>query len=235
MDNPEKEAPASAKPYLLTERVVIDRAYNPNYGDDRKCKCGHPYYRHFDSYENMEPVGCKYCSCDEFVEDVIEVIQFYPVESGEFYAGEYPGARTPEKADQKLEFLIGLGIKTFIDLTEKKDQLEPYQQSLKEGITYHNFGIRDRGLPQTRAHMREILDTIHQSIKAGKPVYVHCWGGIGRTGTVVGCWLAETGYGEDAAERVQEIYARHMAKVSRMPNSPETPEQREYIRNWGKA
>lgn len=55
-------------PYIITERIVIDMEYNPNYGDHRKCTCGHDYERHFDSYENMEPVGCKYCGCFEFVE-----------------------------------------------------------------------------------------------------------------------------------------------------------------------
>lgn len=35
--------------------------YNPEYGDDRACVCGHPYYRHFDGYENNANVGCKYC------------------------------------------------------------------------------------------------------------------------------------------------------------------------------
>jgi hypothetical protein len=54
--------------YLITERVVIERKYNPKYGDKRLCKCGHTYYRHFDSYEGMEACGCKYCSCDEFSE-----------------------------------------------------------------------------------------------------------------------------------------------------------------------
>ena len=57
------------KPYLETKRVVIDRKYNPNYGDDRICQCGHTYYRHFDSYEDMEPVGCKYCQCYDFVQE----------------------------------------------------------------------------------------------------------------------------------------------------------------------
>jgi len=53
----------------LTKRVSwTERKYNPNYGDDRICKCGHPYYRHFDTYENMAPVGCKYCSCGKFKE-----------------------------------------------------------------------------------------------------------------------------------------------------------------------
>ena len=42
--------------------------YDPEFGDDRICDCGHAYYRHFDTYENMAPVGCKYCHCCEFRE-----------------------------------------------------------------------------------------------------------------------------------------------------------------------
>lgn len=55
-------------PYIITERIVLDMAYNPEYGDNRMCICGHAYIRHFDPYEEMEPAGCKYCGCFEFVE-----------------------------------------------------------------------------------------------------------------------------------------------------------------------
>ncbi len=53
---------------LLEEKPYLNGHYNPNYGDHRVCKCGHTYNRHFDSYENMEPVGCKYCGCEQFIE-----------------------------------------------------------------------------------------------------------------------------------------------------------------------
>jgi hypothetical protein len=36
--------------------------YDPQVGNDTKCLCGHSYYRHFDPYEGMAPVGCKYCT-----------------------------------------------------------------------------------------------------------------------------------------------------------------------------
>ena len=42
------------------------KMYDPSFGNDKVCKCGHPYYRHFDSYDNNAPVGCKYCGCDEW-------------------------------------------------------------------------------------------------------------------------------------------------------------------------
>src|SRR5271154_6807066 len=35
--------------------------YDPTFGDDRLCLCGHPYYRHFDTYDDMILIGCKYC------------------------------------------------------------------------------------------------------------------------------------------------------------------------------
>lgn len=50
------------------EQPYIDGKYNPNYGDNRICNCGHVYERHFDSYEDNEAVGCKYCNCFEFKE-----------------------------------------------------------------------------------------------------------------------------------------------------------------------
>jgi hypothetical protein len=57
------------QPYQITHETIKHRFYNPYYGDHRICNCGHTYYRHFDSYEAMRDVGCKYCSCDTFEED----------------------------------------------------------------------------------------------------------------------------------------------------------------------
>jgi len=42
--------------------------YDCKFGDAKLCACGHQYHRHFDSYENMDPVGCKYCGCETFIE-----------------------------------------------------------------------------------------------------------------------------------------------------------------------
>jgi len=54
--------------YIEEQEIIIHRRYNPNYGNDRLCICGHVYYRHFDSYEDMSDTGCKYCSCGDFKE-----------------------------------------------------------------------------------------------------------------------------------------------------------------------
>lgn len=43
--------------------------YDAKIGDDKICECGHAYYRHFDTYDDMRPVGCKYCCCNKFTEN----------------------------------------------------------------------------------------------------------------------------------------------------------------------
>jgi len=57
------------KPYLLSTETFIIKTYNRKYGDNRICLCGHKYYRHFDTYEDMANCGCKYCRCDNFEEE----------------------------------------------------------------------------------------------------------------------------------------------------------------------
>lgn len=41
--------------------------YNESFGDNIVCKCGHVYHRHFDTYDDMNFVSCKYCNCDCFI------------------------------------------------------------------------------------------------------------------------------------------------------------------------
>ena len=65
----EKSTGSVESPFLID--VHIEHKYNPKYGNGRICKCGHAYHRHFDSYENMDNVGCKYCGCHNFEETPI--------------------------------------------------------------------------------------------------------------------------------------------------------------------
>jgi len=46
--------------------IQINRLWNENHDQNDECVCGHVYHRHFDSWEDMRPVGCKYCECDTF-------------------------------------------------------------------------------------------------------------------------------------------------------------------------
>ncbi len=165
--------------------------------------------------------------------------QHYPIQQG-LYGGEYPGHRRPEIAQARLWNLVEKGVRTFLDLTGPGDDLVRYQRLLMEveqesgaRLQHISMPIPDLGVPDSEAKMREIIQAIRRALAKRPAVYVHCWGGIGRTGTVVGCWLRECGHGpEDALRRVQELYSSNMAKVDLHLESPQTEGQREYIRRW---
>lgn len=54
-------------------------------------------------------------------------------------------------------------------------------QFMSAGMEYHRSPIRDVSVP-THEEMDEILNLIEDSLAKNKPIYFHCWGGVGRTG-----------------------------------------------------
>lgn len=89
-------------PYLEKIVTTTEYSYNPKYGDDRICKCGHSYYRHFDTYEQMSNVGCKYCQCHHFEERISpfkeQTIEF------KFKDKDFKFSFTPEEGDYWTSF-----------------------------------------------------------------------------------------------------------------------------------
>ena len=152
-------------------------------------------------------------------------------------AGEYPGARSPGEARRKLRRLLDAGASYFLDLTEDGEYgLEPYASlaheeaaSRGEEIVHRRMPIRDQGTPSV-AEMRAILDAIDAALEAGHRVYVHCWGGIGRTGTVVGCYLVRQG--RSGAEALQEIEFLRRGTPDGWRRSPENAEQERMVLGW---
>ena len=134
--------------------------------------------------------------------------------------------------------MLDAGINHFIDLTEQ-GELKPYvavaeevARSLGLTIGYERHPVADVSVPRSPEHMASILSAINDALDDGKTVYVHCWGGVGRTGIVIGCWLVRSGHTGDAALRQIAEWWQGMEKVSRKPVSPETCEQRAYVRSW---
>ena len=162
----------------------------------------------------------------------------YWVVPGRFAAGEYPGAWRLAESSARIKSLLEAGIDHFIDLTHH-DELFPYseiaeQQARQLGRTvgYERHPVDDASIPHSPEDMAAILDAIDIALNDGKTVYLHCWGGVGRTGTVVGCWLVRHGRsGEEALRQVAEWW-QGVEKAYRLPHSPETTEQQAYVCNW---
>jgi ADP-ribosylglycohydrolase len=158
----------------------------------------------------------------------------YWIIPGRFLAGEYPRNHDHESSVTKLHALTAAGVRVFIDLTTPLDGLLPYRDILLQldpHAEYHAFPVPDMDTPLAEATTCDILDEIDLALASGKGVYLHCWGGVGRTGTLVGCWLARHGLDGDAAlTKLGELWKR--CPKSRFRGSPETQRQRDYIVAW---
>lgn len=165
------------------------------------------------------------------------IFESYWVEPGQFLAGEYPGKFDQELTRKRLDALIEAGFDTFVDLT-KPNEIVPYRSVLLEEakfydvkVTHQRFPIGDFGLP-TPELMNTILDRLEESLQAGHRVYLHCWGGIGRTGTTVGCYLVRQGKTSEEALEQLSTWWRDVPKSQYHPHSPETREQVNFIHTW---
>src|SRR5205085_5637024 len=105
-------------------------------------------------------------------------------------AGKYPGAKLDGEAESKIIALVEAGVRTFLDLTES-DELLAYAHLLPPSVAHHRVAVGDVTCPDPQ-QVREALDVIQRGSERGV-VYVHCRGGCGRTGVVIGCYLVERG------------------------------------------
>jgi ADP-ribosyl-[dinitrogen reductase] hydrolase len=159
-----------------------------------------------------------------------------------FLAGEYPGDEDPVKARTKIKQFLAAGIRHFIDLTERGEktwsgELVPYEAILSEearnssiDATYQRYPIRDRSVPSDSEHLAEILFAIDRRIREEGVVYLHCWGGVGRTGLVVACWMQEHGRTPDDA--LAELSAKWSTVEKNFRKSPETQAQVSWVKSW---
>ncbi|HEY5019460.1 MAG TPA: ADP-ribosylglycohydrolase family protein [Steroidobacteraceae bacterium] len=155
----------------------------------------------------------------------------YWVLPGRLLAGEYPYGQSVAEAQQRLQRLLAAGIDAFVDLTQP-GELPEYRSLLPSNVQYLRSPITDAQVPADLAQMRAIQTHLQATLAVGRRVYVHCRAGIGRTGIVMGCFLAEQGV--EGAEALQQLNVlwRQSARSVVWPELPQTPEQAVFIVRW---
>ena len=162
----------------------------------------------------------------------------YWVEQGRLLGGEYPGTASRADTLDRLRRLLAAGVTFFLDLTEP-GELTPYEQLLphesragQPRVLYARKPIPDHSIPASPELMVEILDYLDRALSAGHCVYVHCRAGVGRTGTVLGCYLVHRGMSPDKALEYLNERWRANERSQAWPSTPETSLQIDYVRNW---
>lgn len=169
-----------------------------------------------------------------------------------------------ERHEQTVDALLAAGVTTFVCLqltSELSSRFRPYreyaierhrqrreEQNAKAKATeteivgegaserelqFLHFPIPDQYVVEDEkvlALVEELLVRFH----AGEVMYIHCWGGHGRTGTIVACLLARLhGFtGADGAEKTLDLTAAlHCCRVRKTSSrSPQHPIQYTQVR-----
>ena len=167
-------------------------------------------------------------------------IKTWWIDNGRMLGGQYPGDLDVKVQQRMLAALLDLGITCFVNLQEPNEtgrgkpfrdymplvELLAAERNVRVG--FRRFPISDQHVPSTSL-MADILDHIDGQLAEGRRPYIHCWGGNGRTGTVVGCWLVRHGRSADQAFR--EMEQGRIGREFRFP-APENSAQREFVRAW---
>lgn len=151
---------------------------------------------------------------------------------GKLFAGEYPGDKNGELAEAKLKKMHHFGVRHFIDLTED-GELRPYRQLLANDTTYLRFPIQDVNVPKSVEAVHQLIDKMEYLMQQDGYTYIHCWGGVGRTGTIVACYEARQ-MEEPTLEKTLTAMRNHFSKMPKASHrkSPETQEQIDFVRQF---
>ncbi|CAE6972203.1 unnamed protein product [Symbiodinium sp. CCMP2592] len=183
---------------------------------------------------------------------------------GHLMIGRYPYLNpvyctSQREAVEQLHGLLKVGITTFVCLqTEIPPQVGPASeewpadgvpvtgfpgrflpyaakaQSLMPDLQFMHCPIQDLSTPRSR-ELSELVGELMQRMEANEVIYLHCWGGRGRSGVVAACLLGSM-FGEMTAaeclEMVQCGYSSRGSKadVGALAKSPQTDEQRQFVK-----
>lgn len=175
---------------------------------------------------------------------------------GRLMVGAFPGVPEDDENDRVLSSILGVGVTTFVCLQREYDprateqqwrsgvSLRPYFEKAveiaawmdrndddvyKRQLSFIHFGIEDCSVGEDHAVTNFAVELAERLRSTNEIIYLHCWGGHGRTGTIV-CLLLHLLYGLD--DRSAFLRCQLVHDTRRIPiavGSPQTQRQRDQV------
>ena len=113
------------------------------------------------------------------------------------------------------------GITAVVSLTSRPLDQEAVEAA---GFRYHHIPVQDFSAP-TQEQIDRFVAFAREEIERDGKVVVHCFAGIGRTGTMLACYLVREG--KTAEEAMREVRRVETAAI-------EVPSQEEAVREYAR-
>jgi atypical dual specificity phosphatase len=133
--------------------------------------------------------------------------------------GVLGGMSAPSRS-RDVTALASQGVTALVSLSEYAESIG--SAALRHGIRWLHIPVEDFQAPEP-GQILDAVHFIHEEIVKGGTVVVHCAAGLGRTGTILACYLVSQGETPEAA--IQKVRAFR-------PGSVETDEQEKAIRDY---
>ena len=150
------------------------------------------------------------------------------------WAGEYPVWDWDDSIGRmQIQLFTDFGINFFIDLTES-GEMPPYAQFLSPSIERYRLHIPNRGTPAAVEDVVRLFQVIECTL-SDKPftnIYIHCLGGVGRTGTIVACYYIyfKQMVADEALAEMRRMFSSH--ERANWMSAPETEAQIDFIHTF---